>query len=82
MKDHVEVCSLSRQAMRPVSPSLQPGVRFFHFPIPALPTAFLTVRLPFLAAIRAYPVPHAFPSGSDPSFTPVATCPRVVIGKD
>lgn len=82
MKDHVEVCPLSRRTMRPVSQSLQLGIRFFHIPIPALPTVFLTVHLPLPAAIRAYPVPHVFPSGADPSFTPVVICPRVVIGKD
>ena len=61
---------------------LQTDIRFFHIPIPALPTAFLTVHQSFPGATRAYPVPHIFPSGADPSFTPVVVCPREVIGKD
>jgi len=48
---------------QPLSEPLQPGIRFFQPPIPAQPTAFLTVRLPESystpAAIRAYHVPHA-----------------------
>jgi hypothetical protein len=35
----------------------------------------LAVCLPFPAALRAYPVPHKFQSGSDPSFSPAASCP-------
>ncbi|RDK12278.1 hypothetical protein DN412_01670 [Cupriavidus lacunae] len=48
---------------QPLSEPLQPGVRFLQPPIPAQPTAFLTVRLPepycTPAAIRAYHVPCA-----------------------
>uniref|UniRef100_A0A494G966 Uncharacterized protein n=1 Tax=Solanum lycopersicum TaxID=4081 RepID=A0A494G966_SOLLC len=63
-KDQLEVCSLSRGMMfQPLSGPLQPGVRFLQPPIPAQPTAFLTVRLPESnctpAAIRAYHVPCA-----------------------
>ena len=69
MNDHTEVCSLSRQAMfQPVSSPLQKGFRFFRVPLPAAPTTFLAVRLPLLAALRAYPVAHEFLSGADPSF--------------
>ncbi|SPA03592.1 protein of unknown function (plasmid) [Cupriavidus taiwanensis] len=58
----MEVCPLSREVMfQPLSESLQSGVRFLQPPIPAQPTAFLTVRLPephcARAAIRAYHVP-------------------------
>jgi hypothetical protein len=79
----LEVCPLSRGVMfQPLSGPLQSGIRFFQPPIPAQPTAFLTVRLPepdrAPAAIRAYHVPHAlhdrvraclFAGG------PMATCP-------
>ncbi|KRP85384.1 hypothetical protein TX25_28405 [Pseudomonas lactis] len=45
---------------------LQAGLRFFRIPLPAAPTAFLAVRLPFPAALRAYPVPPEFLSGAAP----------------
>lgn len=46
-----EVCPLSRQAMfQPVSRPLQPSIRFFRFPLPTTPTAFLAVRMPLPAA--------------------------------
>jgi hypothetical protein len=75
-----ELCSeggpLSRRAMyQAVSRPLQPGVRFFRIPLPAVPTAFLAVRLPLPAALWAYPVPHEFPSGADPSSSPAADRP-------
>ena len=59
----MEVSSLSREAtFKPLSGPLQPGVRFLHDPLPALPTASLTIGLPKSkqppwAEIRAYPVP-------------------------
>ena len=76
MNDRAEVCPLSCEVMfQPVSRQLQPGFRFLRFPLPAAPTAFLTVRLPFPAALRAYPVPHKSLSGSDPSYSPAAHRP-------
>lgn len=39
---------------QPLSGPLQPGVRFLRPPIPALPTAFLTVRLPALTRWQQY----------------------------
>ncbi|HAF2303774.1 TPA: hypothetical protein G8N79_002184 [Salmonella enterica] len=63
MKDPVEVCLLSHGIMSPVAQSLsaplQIGVRFLHNPLPAAPTAFLTVCLLLKkkAVIRAYRVP-------------------------
>jgi hypothetical protein len=60
----VEVGPLSRGVTsKPLSEPLQPGVRFFHDPLPAPPTASLTISLPMSkttlsAAIRAYPVPR------------------------
>ena len=62
-RDHVEVSPLSREAtFKPLSGPLQPGVRFLHNPLPALPTASLTIGLPAReqptrAEIRAYLVP-------------------------
>src|SRR5476649_848903 len=71
MNDRAEVCPLSRRAMfQPVSRPLQPGIRFLRTPLPTAPTAFLAVRLPSPAALWAYPVPHEFPSGADPSSSP------------
>jgi hypothetical protein len=73
MNDHAEVGPLSRPAMfQPVSFPLQKGVRFLRTPLPAASTAFLAVRLPLPATLRAYPVPHEFLSGADPSFSPAA----------
>lgn len=46
-----------------------------------VPNDALNNSLKIGVAIRTYPVPHAFPSGAAPSFTPVAVCPLVVIGK-
>ncbi|WP_220235567.1 hypothetical protein, partial [Marinomonas foliarum] len=63
MKDLVEVCSLSRRVMfQPVFSRLQRGIRFFHIPLSAVPTMFLTVHLPTMAVLRTYPVPHVFQS--------------------
>ena len=59
----MEVGPLSRGVtFKPLSRPLQPGVRFFHDPLPALPTASLAIGLPTRkqptqAEIRAYPVP-------------------------
>jgi|ERR1700674_608096 len=76
MNDHAEVCPLSRPTMlQSVSSPLQEGFRFFRNPLPAAPTAFLAVRLPSPAALRAYPVPQEFQSGTDPSCPPTAQCP-------
>lgn len=73
MNDQTEVGSLSRPAMfQPVSYPLQKGLRFIRIPLPAAPTAFLAVNLPLPAALRAYPVPHDFLSGADPSSSPAA----------
>ncbi len=59
MEDLAEVGSLSRRMMsQPVSAPLQGGIRFFRFPLPAAPSAFLAVGLPLPAARRAYRVPH------------------------
>ena len=79
MNDRAEVCPLSRRAMfQPVSRPLQPGVRFLRIPLPAAPTAFLAVRLPFPAALWAYPVPHESPSGADPSASPAVVLSMMV----
>jgi hypothetical protein len=47
----MEVGALSRGVMlpwaQPVSAPLQRGIRFFHPPLPALPSASLTVRVPW-----------------------------------
>jgi len=76
MNDQAEVCPLSRRAMlQPVSRPLQPGFRFLRSPLPTTPTAFLAVRLPFPAALWAYPVPHESLGDADPSFSPAASCP-------
>jgi hypothetical protein len=62
-RDHVEVSPLARGVtFKPLSRPLQPGVRFFHHPLPAFPTAPLAIGLPApqlrtRAEIRAYPVP-------------------------
>jgi hypothetical protein len=58
-----------------VSRPLQPSVRFLRAPLPTAPTAFLAVRLPLPAVRWAYPVPHEFPSGADPSYSPAACRP-------
>ncbi len=82
MKDPVEVCSLSRRMIfQPVSSRLQRGLRFFHIPLPAVLTVFLTVHLPIMAALRAYPVPHIFQSGADLSISPAVQHSRWTIGK-
>ena len=59
----MEVSPLSRGVtFKSLSRPLQPGVRFLHDPLPALPTASLTIglpapQLPTRAEIRACPVP-------------------------
>lgn len=83
MKDLVEVCSLSRRVMfQPVFSRLQRGIRFFHIPLSAVPTMFLTVHLPTMAVLRTYPVPHVFQSGADLPISPVAHHSRWVIGQN
>jgi hypothetical protein len=63
-RDHVEVGTLSRGVtFKLLSGPLQPGIRFFHNPLPATPTASLAIGLPTSettpsAALRAYPVPY------------------------
>jgi hypothetical protein len=79
MNDRAEVCPLSRRAMsQPVSRPLQPGIRFLRIPLPTAPTAFLAVRLPLLAGLWAYPVPHEYPSGADPSASPAVVLSMMV----
>jgi hypothetical protein len=62
-RDQLEVGPLSRGVtFKPLSRPLQPGVRFLHHPLPALPSASLAISLPARklrsqAEIRAYPVP-------------------------
>src|SRR5271154_2864783 len=47
MEDQGKVCPLSRRVMSPpVSKPLQLGLRFLPHPLPALPSARLTARLP------------------------------------
>ena len=75
-RDQTEVCPLSCEViLQPLSAPLQGGICFLCHPLPAAPTVFLTVYLPFPAALRAYPVPHAFPSVSDPFYSPVVLHP-------
>lgn len=58
INDHAEVCPVSRRVMsQPLSKPLQLGIRFLCDPLPALPTAHLTVQPATWAAIRAYHVP-------------------------
>ena len=48
MKDLAEVCPLSRGMMlQSLSISLQDGIRFFRFPLPALLSARLAGSFPF-----------------------------------
>ena len=61
---------------QPLSAPLQNGLRFFLVPLPAAPTVFLAVHLPFLATLRVYPVPLESLNGSDPSSSPAAHRPR------
>jgi len=76
MNDRTEVSSLSRPTMfQSVSSPLQESIRFFRIPIPAVHSAFLAVRLPLPAALRAYPVPLKFQSGADLSFSPAVYRP-------
>ena len=75
-KDQLEVCPLSRGVMlQPLSEPLQPGIRFFQPPIPAQPTASLTVRLPKSTAFRRPYGLTAFPAryktGLGPAYSPV-----------
>lgn len=70
MNDHAEVCPLSCRAMsQPVSFPLQKGIRFLRTPLPTGPTVFLAVHLPLPAVRWAYPVPHEFQDGADPSYS-------------
>jgi hypothetical protein len=76
------ICSLSRQMIfLSVFAPLQGGLRSFHIPLPAAPTACCTANLPDSAVLRAYPVPHGFPNGSGSSILPAAPHPRGAIGK-
>jgi len=44
--DHqMEVCTLSRQGIYPLSPPLQRGIRFFHHPLPTAASDNLTITL-------------------------------------
>ncbi|GFY65308.1 hypothetical protein TNIN_38101 [Trichonephila inaurata madagascariensis] len=54
----MEVCSFSRELMLQIlSISLQTGIRFLHYPLPAPSSAFLAVCLPYRRKYKAYPVP-------------------------
>ena len=79
----MEVCSLSRRIMsQPVSGPLQSGVRFFHNPLPALPSDPLAVHLP--VAWRRYGLTlfHiSDTSGLGSAFSPVACRSRPPICK-
>ena len=82
MKDHAEVCPLSRGVMlpnnsaaQPLSISLPDGLRLLRFPIPAPLSAHLTVCFPLQLPeeeIRAYHVSRERPSGLGPAALPVA----------
>lgn len=80
MKDQVEVGSLSRRVMfQPVSRRLQPGLRFLHHPIPAPPTALLTVCLPGGQRYGLTTFLDHHTTGLGPVYPPVATlttCPH------
>jgi hypothetical protein len=60
MSDLMEVCPLSGgmilnasfNASQPLSNSLQIGLRFFHLPLPAVPSASLAARFPLRMNIR------------------------------
>lgn len=62
MRDHAEVCPLSRRdhvaCAQSLSIRLQDGIRFLRDPIPAAPSARLAARFPFSGGQRAYHVPH------------------------
>lgn len=79
----MEVCSLSRRVMsQPVSRPLQPGIRFFHHPLPAPPSDRLTAHLP--VAWRRYGLTLFHindKSGLGSAFPPVACCSRIPICK-
>ena len=82
-RDHVEVSALSREAtFKPLSRPLQPGVRFFHDPLPALPTASLTIGLPAVLCGRRYGLTLFHSSNRNslgPAFPPVALRRRVPV---
>ena len=62
-RDHVEVCSLSCEVIfKLLSEPLQSDIRFFHTPLPAIPTTSLALSLPAFqkAILRAYRVPHVW----------------------
>ncbi len=66
-EDHAEVCPVSRGVMfQPLSGPLQPGVRFLCDPIPAPPTVFLAVHLPWgqRYGLTTFPVCHTTGLGS------------------
>jgi len=72
----VEVSPLSREAtFKPLSEPLQPGVRFFHDPLPALPTAPLAIGLPTAFCGRKYGLTQFHSSNTNslgPASPPVA----------
>lgn len=79
----MKVCSLSRRVMsQPVSRPLQPGIRFFHNPLPAPPSAPLTVHLPVTWRRYGLTLFHINDtSGLGSAFSPVACRPRLPIYK-
>lgn len=72
----MEVCPLSRGVILPVaqllSAPLQSGFRFFHLPLPALPSARLAACFPSSGEVRVYHVPQFRPDGTGLAYTPVA----------
>lgn len=65
----MEVCPLSRGAMlkallrasQPLSDPLQEGIRLLHYPLPATPSVYLAVHLPWIEGrLRAYHVPSIY----------------------
>src|SRR5260370_6605727 len=64
MKDLVEVCPLSREVMlQLLSVPLQDGFRFFHIPLPIVPSGRLAVSYPISGGLWAYRVPYESPGG-------------------
>jgi hypothetical protein len=82
----VEVSPLSRGVtFKPLSRPLQPGVRFFHHPLPAFPAAFLAIGLPTQFCGRKYGLTQFHASNTNrlgPASSPTALCRRVSLQKE